>query len=132
MKVLQCQCDSGLRGSRAVSLRLTGGNILNVCVNAIYAGSVDADPAKWVVAQGMLEREIAKVKKAKTSKARLNSNITSMRLRFTESLHHFGLPALQHHQFLGCGHSIPSAASLADLPQHHIDLNGEHSCAVLK
>jgi hypothetical protein len=34
-------------------------------VNAIYAGSVDADPAKWVVTQGMLEREIGKVRKAK-------------------------------------------------------------------
>jgi hypothetical protein len=34
-------------------------------VNAIYAVSVDADPAKWLVTQGMLEREIAKVKKAK-------------------------------------------------------------------
>jgi hypothetical protein len=28
-------------------------------------GSVDPDPAKWLVTQGMLEREIAKVKKAK-------------------------------------------------------------------
>ncbi len=34
-------------------------------MNAIYAGSVDADPAKWMVTQGMLEREIGKVKKAK-------------------------------------------------------------------
>jgi len=44
---------------------LSGGDILNVCVNAIYEGSVDADPAKWLVTQGMLEREIAKAKKAK-------------------------------------------------------------------
>jgi len=49
-----------------LSRGLSGGNILKVCVNAIYAGSVDADPAKWVVTQGMLEREITKVKKAKT------------------------------------------------------------------
>jgi hypothetical protein len=48
-----------------LSRGLSGGDILNVCVNAIYAGSVDADPAKWVVTQGMLEREIGKVKKAK-------------------------------------------------------------------
>ncbi len=40
-------------------------DILNVCVNAIYAGTVDADPAKWMVTQGMIEREIAKMKKAK-------------------------------------------------------------------
>jgi hypothetical protein len=44
---------------------LSGGDILNVCVNAIHAGSTDADPAKWQVRQGMLEREIAKVRKAK-------------------------------------------------------------------
>ena len=48
-----------------LSKGLSGGDILNVCVNAIHAGSVDADPAKWLVTQGMLEREIAKVKKAK-------------------------------------------------------------------
>ena len=39
---------------------LSGGEILNVCVNAIYAGSADADSAKWTVTQGMLEREIGK------------------------------------------------------------------------
>jgi hypothetical protein len=44
---------------------LSGGDILNVCVNAIHAGSTDADPAKWRVTQEMLEREIAKAKKAK-------------------------------------------------------------------
>ena len=48
-----------------LSRGLSGGDILNVCVNAFYAGSVDADSAKWAVTQGMLEREIAKVKKAK-------------------------------------------------------------------
>jgi len=40
---------------------LSGGDILNVCVNAIYAGSVDSDSAKWAVTQGMLEREIRNV-----------------------------------------------------------------------
>jgi hypothetical protein len=48
-----------------LSRGLSGGDILNGCVNAIYAGSVDADPAKWMVTQAMLEQEIAKVKKAK-------------------------------------------------------------------
>ena len=37
----------------------------NVCVCAIHAGSTDADPEKWQVTQRMLEREIAKAKKAK-------------------------------------------------------------------
>jgi len=44
---------------------LSGGDILNVCVNAIHAGSVDMNPERWVVTQEMLEREIGKVKKAK-------------------------------------------------------------------
>jgi hypothetical protein len=48
-----------------LSKGLSCGDILNVCVNAIYAGSVDADSAKWAVTQGMLEREIGKVRKAK-------------------------------------------------------------------
>jgi hypothetical protein len=48
-----------------LSRGLSGGDILNVCVNAFCAGSVYADSAKWAVTQGMLEREIAKVKKAK-------------------------------------------------------------------
>ncbi len=38
-----------------------------MCINAIHAGSVDADPAKWVVTHGMLEREVAKVRKAEHS-----------------------------------------------------------------
>ncbi len=48
-----------------LSKGLSGGDILNVCVNAIHAGSTDDDPAKWLVTQVMLEREIAKAKKAK-------------------------------------------------------------------
>ena len=48
-----------------LSRRLSSGDILNVCVNAIHAGSVDADPAKWRVTQAIMEREIAKAKKAK-------------------------------------------------------------------
>jgi hypothetical protein len=48
-----------------LSRSLSGGDILNICVNAIHAGSTDADPAKWLVTQVMLEREIAKAKKAK-------------------------------------------------------------------
>ncbi len=48
-----------------LSKGLSGGDILKVCVNAIYAGSMDSDSAKWAVTQGMIEREIAKLKKAK-------------------------------------------------------------------
>ncbi len=38
-----------------LSKGLSGGDILNVCVNAIHAGSTDADPAKWRVTQAILE-----------------------------------------------------------------------------
>jgi hypothetical protein len=48
-----------------LSRGLSGGDILNICVNAIHAGSTDPDPDLWLVTQAMLEREIAKVKKAK-------------------------------------------------------------------
>ena len=53
-----------------LSKGLSGGDILNVCVNAIHAGSVDSDTAKWKVTQELLEREIAKVRKAKAEHSR--------------------------------------------------------------
>jgi hypothetical protein len=52
-----------------LSRGLSGGDILNVCINAIYAGSVDPDPAKWAVTQAMLEREIRKVRKERLEHA---------------------------------------------------------------
>jgi SpoVK/Ycf46/Vps4 family AAA+-type ATPase len=48
-----------------LSRGLSGGDILNVCLNAVYAGSVDPETSKWMVTQGMLEREIGKVRNAK-------------------------------------------------------------------
>lgn len=48
-----------------LSRGLSGGDILDICLNAIHAGSVDADPAKWGITQGMLEREIEKAKRGK-------------------------------------------------------------------
>jgi len=48
-----------------LSLGLSGGDILNICMNAIHAGSADADPAKWRVTQGALEREIETARVAK-------------------------------------------------------------------
>jgi SpoVK/Ycf46/Vps4 family AAA+-type ATPase len=52
-----------------LSRGLSGGDILNVCVNAIHAGSTDADPEKWQVTQVILGREITKAKKAKAEHA---------------------------------------------------------------
>jgi|UniRef100_UPI00378332D3 SpoVK/Ycf46/Vps4 family AAA+-type ATPase len=48
-----------------LSLGLSGGDILNICVNAIYAGSTDANPERWGVSQAMIEAEIKKARKAK-------------------------------------------------------------------
>lgn len=48
-----------------LSRGLSGGDILNISMNAIHAGSVDADSAKWRITQGMLETEIEKVRVAK-------------------------------------------------------------------
>ncbi len=48
-----------------LSRRLSSGDILNVCLNAIYAGSVDADTAKWLVTHAMIAAEISKARKAK-------------------------------------------------------------------
>jgi len=48
-----------------LSRGLSGGDILNICINAIYAGSTDPNPEQWLVTQGMLERQIAKARKAK-------------------------------------------------------------------
>ncbi len=39
--------------------------ILNICVNAIHAGSTDADSEKWKVPQEIMEREIKKVRRTK-------------------------------------------------------------------
>ena len=45
----------------SLSRGLSGGDILNICLNTIHAGSADADPARWRITQEMLEREGARV-----------------------------------------------------------------------
>ena len=54
----------------AISRGLSGGDILNVCVNSIYAGSTDPNPERWLVTQEMVEREVAKVRKANAEHSR--------------------------------------------------------------
>ena len=62
--------SAALRFSRIHrSLDLSGGDILNICLNAIHAGSRDPDPAKWVVTEKLLVREIRRAKTAKEAKA---------------------------------------------------------------
>ena len=49
----------------AVSAGLSGGDILNVCLNAIHAGSADEDPAKWKITGKILRREIERALRTK-------------------------------------------------------------------
>ena len=56
---------ANLRNLAEQSGGLSGGDILNICLNAIHAGSRDADPAKWMVTEEMLLREIRRAKAAK-------------------------------------------------------------------
>ena len=61
---------------------LSGGDILNVCVNSIYAGSTAEDPARWKVTAAMLLKEIGQVRKAKSDHAGKNgSKAASHRIR---------------------------------------------------
>ena len=48
-----------------LSKSLSGGDILNICVNAIHTGSTASDPERWKVSQAMIEAEIKKARKAK-------------------------------------------------------------------
>jgi ATP-dependent 26S proteasome regulatory subunit len=43
----------------------SGGDILNVCVNAIYAGSTHEDPEQWMVSSEHLMAEVRRVRAAK-------------------------------------------------------------------
>ncbi len=56
---------ANLRSLAEQSRGLSGGDILNICLNAIHAGSRDTDPAKWLVTEEMLVREIRRAKAAK-------------------------------------------------------------------
>lgn len=44
---------------------LSGGDLLNVCVNAMHAASEDENPQNWFVTDGILRAQIAKVRSAK-------------------------------------------------------------------
>lgn len=52
-----------------VSRGLSGGDIRNVCLNAIYAASMDPDPARWVVRDAHLRTEIVAVQDTKRAHA---------------------------------------------------------------
>jgi len=65
---------ANLRSLAEQSRGLSGGDILNICLNAIHAGSRDPDPAKWVVTEEMLVREIKRAKAAKEKHAGKNGS----------------------------------------------------------
>jgi ATP-dependent 26S proteasome regulatory subunit len=44
---------------------LSGGDILNVCVNSMHAASLGDDPTLWRITDAILSAEIAKVRQAK-------------------------------------------------------------------
>ena len=56
---------ANLRTLALQSRGLSGGDILNICLNAIHVGSRDSDQAKWLVTMEMLLREIRRAKTAK-------------------------------------------------------------------
>ena len=44
---------------------LSGADLLNVCLHAIEAASVDPDPQKWLVTEEMLMAQVRKVQSTK-------------------------------------------------------------------
>jgi SpoVK/Ycf46/Vps4 family AAA+-type ATPase len=57
--------SADLRNVAMMSRGLSGGDILNVCLNAIHAASSDPDPANWRLSEEILLAEVRKVKAGK-------------------------------------------------------------------
>jgi SpoVK/Ycf46/Vps4 family AAA+-type ATPase len=57
--------EADLGALAEASTGLSGGDILNVCLNAIHAGSTDDNPARWKVTQEMLLREVRRARRTK-------------------------------------------------------------------
>ncbi|MFZ4484897.1 MAG: AAA family ATPase, partial [Chthoniobacterales bacterium] len=58
-----------LRGIAAAAHGLSGGDLLNVCLNAMEAASVDPDPQSWRVTEDLLMGQIRKVQASKRAHA---------------------------------------------------------------
>ena len=64
------------RGIAVAAHGLSGGDLLNVCLNAMEAASVDPDPANWRVTEEMLIGQVRKVQASKRAHSgRDNSNL---------------------------------------------------------
>ncbi len=109
----------------SLSRGLSGGDILNICVNAIYAGSVDSDLAKWMVTQGMLVREIEKARKAKAehSGVRTPALTTSLAVYMIPSMRSSGM-SLSRHSAAGRAAAASGLPWLTELPTHGDGLDG--------
>ena len=66
-----------LRDVATASLGLSGGDILNVCLNAMHAASIDPDPVNWRVTDVILLAEVQKVKAAKRAHAGRTADISN-------------------------------------------------------
>ncbi len=58
-----------LREIAGATKGFSGGDILNACVNAIYAGSEHDDPAQWMVSGELLMAAVRQIRNAKASHA---------------------------------------------------------------
>lgn len=65
-----------LRSVAIAAEGLSGGDLLNVCVNAMEAGSMDADPQKWRVTEALLLAEVRRVMSSKEAHAGRKSTIS--------------------------------------------------------
>ena len=65
-----------LRGIAVAAHGLSGGDLLNVCLNAIEAASVDPDPGNWRVTEDLLLAQVRRVQASKRAHSgRDNSNL---------------------------------------------------------
>lgn len=55
---IQGRVEANFAVLAASSVELSGGDILNTCLNAIHAGSIDEDCEKWKITETMLLGEI--------------------------------------------------------------------------
>jgi len=65
---------ANLRGIAAAAHGLSGGDLLNVCLNSMEAASVDPDPQNWRVTEDLLMGQIRKVQASKRAHAGRDSN----------------------------------------------------------
>jgi SpoVK/Ycf46/Vps4 family AAA+-type ATPase len=67
------------------SLGLSGGDILNVCFNAMVASSVDPNPDNWRLTQEILLAEIVKVKTAKEAQRGRKASADKVRVKIPDT-----------------------------------------------